>query len=954
MNPTSNQSGPRAHKPGVNAWNPQYLEAEYARYRQDPDSLPADLRAFFQGFDLGIEQPGGTSTVSPFQSSVDELIWAYREQGHLAAQLDPFGRERERPATLSLASYGLSTADLDKRVSASLTGVTGEPTLRAIVDHLEHTYCRSIGIEFMHIQDAEERAWFFEQFEQKRGMVPMTREEKVDVLDHLARAEAFEGFLHKRYASEKRFSLEGGISLIPLLDSALDAAAELGVSEIVLGMAHRGRLAVLNTILGKSYEQIFTEFEDNWEAGFADGGGDVKYHAGYSGERKLSNGKTIHIAMASNPSHLEAVDPIVLGRCRAKQRLRGDAKRRRVIPILMHGDGAIAGQGIVAECVNMSQLEGYTVGGCVHVVVNNLIAFTTVPADSRSSTYCTDIAKSVGSPVFHVNAEDPEACVRVAALAIAYRQKFRKDVFVDMWCYRKYGHNEGDEPSFTQPILAKLIKERKSTLSIYADRLLKDGVITPDDAKSVGDRLDAALDKAQSVAKSKPFVPAIDPGSARWAGISGEFTFTPTPTGVKLETLREVCAAMGRVPEGFNLNPKLAALLKTRAELCENGQVSHADAELLAFGTLLLEGIPVRLSGQDCRRGTFTHRHAVLRDFVTGEAYTSLNRIREMGDPTKPRDQKGADGRQRQSRFCVYDSPLSEAAVMGFDYGYSLADPGMLVLWEAQFGDFANGAQVIIDQFIASADIKWRRWSGLVLLLPHGHEGAGSEHSSARPERFLTLCADYNIQVCSPTTGAQVFHMLRRQVARNFRKPLVVMTPKGLLRVPTSNIEELTTGSFQELLDDTAFTGKDAWDRKGVKRVCYCGGKMYHELAERRRLLGRRDVALLRVEQLYPFHAEMAKKIDALYPKNATRAWVQEEPRNNGAWHFLSDAFRTETGIELSYIGREASASTAAGSKRADKALQEEVITEAVGPKPKEDSSKKAGSPGGARPKATA
>ena len=954
MNPASNQSGPRAQVPGVNAWNPQYLEAEYARFKQDPDSMPADLRAFFQGFDLGVDQPGGASTVSPFQSAVDDLIWAYREQGHLAAQLDPFGRERERPAALKLASYGLSNADLDKRVSASLTGVTGEPTLRTIVDHLEHTYCRSIGIEYMHIQEAEERAWFLERFEQTRGMVPMTKEEKIEVLDHLARAEAFEGFLHKRYASEKRFSLEGGISLVPLLDSALDTAANNGVEEIVLGMAHRGRLAVLNTILGKTYEQIFTEFEDNWEAGFADGGGDVKYHAGYSGERQLSNGKKIHIAMASNPSHLEAVDPVVLGRCRAKQRLRGDRERRRVVPILMHGDGAIAGQGIVAECVNMSRLDGYTVGGCVHVVVNNLIAFTTIPADSRSSTYCTDIAKSVGSPVFHVNAEDPEACVRMAALAIEYRQKFRKDVFIDMWCYRKYGHNEGDEPSFTQPMLAKLIKERKSTLSNYADRLLKEGVITPDDAKSVGERLDAALDKAQSVAKSKPFVPAIDPGSARWAGVSGEFSFAPTPTGVKAEVLREVCAALGRVPDGFNLNPKLASLLKSRSELTEHGQVSHADAELLAIGSLLLEGLPVRLSGQDCRRGTFTHRHAVLRDFASGEAYTSLNNMREMADPTLPRDQKGADGRTRQARFCVYDSPLSEYAVMGFDYGYSLADPGMLVMWEAQFGDFANGAQVVIDQFIASAEIKWRRWSGLVLLLPHGHEGAGSEHSSARPERFLTLCADNNIQVCSPTTAAQTFHMLRRQVARGFRKPLIVMTPKGLLRTPTSNIEELTTGSFQELLDDTAFVGKGAWDRKNVKRVLYCSGKMYHELVERRNVLDRRDVAILRVEQFYPFHAELAKMLDALYPKAASRAWVQEEPRNNGAWHFLSDAFRTETGIDLTYIGREASASTAAGSKRADKALQEEVLTAAIGPKPKESSAKGAAAPVGARPKATA
>ncbi|MFA6046618.1 MAG: 2-oxoglutarate dehydrogenase E1 component [Phycisphaerales bacterium] len=934
-----NDTTPRPVPASVNGWNAEYLDAEYSRFRADPSSVPADMAAFLRGFDLGLDgaaPAGGAASGSSFDEHVVDLINAYREQGHLAAKLDPFDRERPRPATLALAPHGLADADLSRPVNGAQVGLPDGATLRDLVAHLERTYCRSIGIEFMHIRSDAERAWFLANYEKFGGMRTPSKQEQLRVLDQLTRGECYEAFAQKRYGSEKRFSLEGGISLIPMLDQMIERAGGLGVEEIVVGMAHRGRVNVLINIMGKSYEQVFTEFEDNWEAGFADGGGDVKYHRGYSGTRALSTGQTMHLAMASNPSHLEAANGVVLGRCRAKQRVRGDVERRRVVPLLMHGDAAVAGQGVVAECLNMSQLEGYTVGGTVHVVINNLIGFTTLPEDGRSSTYCTDVAKMVDAPIFHVNGEDPEACVAVARLAIEYRQQFKKDVFVDMVCYRKYGHNEGDEPSFTQPILAALIKAKTATLQTYAERLLAEKVITSDDAKAIWDRLDAALDAAQTKAKKAPNVPLIDPGSARWAGMTGEFSFEPINTGVSKETLEEVCAALGHAPEGFAVNPKLVGLLKARAELVQTGHVSHSEGELLAIGTLLLEGLPVRLSGQDARRGTFTQRHAVIRDFTSGAPYVGLNNMREMGDPTKPPPQNQADGRSKQARFCVYDSPLSEYAIMAFEYGYSLADPNMLVMWEAQFGDFANTAQVIPDQFLSSGEIKWSRWSGLVLLLPHGYEGAGPEHSSAKLERFLQLCADDNMQVCYPSTGAQTFHMLRRQVKRGFRKPLIVMTPKSMLRVPTSTIDELMSGSFKDIFDDPAFDTKGGLDRKGVKRVVFCSGKVYHELAERVKVLAKKDIALVRIEQLYPFNTELAKSIIAKYPKGSEMVYAQEEPRNAGAYLYVADQFRTQLGIELKYIGREPSATPAVGSKRADKLHQEAVIAAAIGPKPKE------------------
>lgn len=952
-------SAPRAVPPSLNGWNPEYLDAEHARYLADPASVEPDLRAFFQGLELGLERSasgaspplsGGAPNSAPvsadgahFQYAVDHLVEAYREFGHMASRLDPFERDidAERPSMLRLDTYGLGDADLDKALPHDVAGVAAGTPLRDLIARLDSIYCGSVGIEYWYIQDPEERAWFRDRVESGNPTPALEPGLRVHLLEQLVQAESFERFLARRYPGEKRFSLEGAETLIPMLNHLLESAAMADVFEVVLGMAHRGRLNVLNNVLSKSHEQIFTEFEDSWEEDFVDGGGDVKYHRGYSATRNFAGGRQLHLAMASNPSHLEAVDGVVLGRTRAKQRLRHDTERKKVVPVLIHGDAAIAGQGVVAECLNMSQLEGYTVGGCVHIVVNNLIGFTTIPEDGRSSRYCTDVAKMISAPVLHVNGEDPEAAMICAEIAIEYRQKFKKDLFIDLHCYRRYGHNEQDEASFTQPVLAKLISERESVLHQYSAKLRADNVITDRDIEVIEQRLMGALEKAQELAQQTPHDPTIDPGSYRWAGMRDKFSFDEVETAITPAMLDEICAALGKVPEGFEVNRKLKKLLKERAALPETKKISYADAETLAYGALLLEGHPVRVSGQDSRRGTFSHRHAVLRDATDAKAFTPLNNIREVGElgtdhaPGTATD----DGKPRQAKFCIYDSPLSEASVMAFDYGYSLADPDMLVCWEGQFGDFCNGAQVIIDQFIASASQKWQRWSGLTLLLPHGYEGAGPEHSSARLERFLKLCGDSNMQVIYPTTGAQIFHVLRRQLKRAFRVPLVVMTPKSMLRIPTSTIDELTSGTFQEVLDDGRHD--DGASASGVKRVLLCSGKIYFELAARRDAAGRDDVAIVRIEQLYPFHTEAAAKVLAQYGNATQFAWVQEEPRNMGAFHFFDDIARNKLGIKsLEYIGRQASGSPATGSKSVHKQEQEAIIARAVAAKPAESGAK--------------
>jgi 2-oxoglutarate dehydrogenase E1 component len=960
-------AAPRSVVPAVNQWSAEYLEHQYAEFLRAPDALPAELRAFFQGFQLAqagelrlfgqsgaaahtpaaqapgpdgpalmarvsptLGRPAGRA--SPFEAVVDDLIGAYRDQGHLCAKIDPFGRERDRPDALGLEYHNVTDQELARVVDGTGMGLGDSITVRTLVDHLERMYCGPIGVEFMHVSDLTQRSWLIHRYESAGGRIELIRRERVEVLEQLTKSESFEKFLQKRYPGDKRFSLEGAESLIPLLQRVISAASNLGVEEMVLGMAHRGRLNVLNNVLGKSYEQIFTEFEENWTEGFADGSGDVKYHRGYSGTRRMPDGRMVHLAMASNPSHLEAVNGVVEGRCRAKQRLRGDKERSRVIPVLIHGDAAVAGQGVVQELLNFSQLEGYTTGGTIHIVVNNQIGFTTLPEDARSSRYCTDIGKAIDAPIFHVNGEDPEAVVAVAQMAAEFRQKFKRDVFIDMVCYRKYGHNEQDEASFTQPLMAATIKNKASVLDVYADALQREGVINEADRQAIQSQLDEALEKAQRAAKSKPNDPTIDPGSARWSGMTHSFSFEPADTAVPMDALREVADSIGRVPEGFRLNPKLKKLFADRGALPDADLVSYADAEQLAFGTLLIEGHPIRLSGQDCRRGTFSHRHAVVRDFETAEPYTPLNNIRPIADEGVD---YGDDGVKRQARFCVYDSPLSEYGVMAFDYGYSLADPKMLVCWEAQFGDFVNGAQVVIDQFVASAETKWERWSGLVLLLPHGYEGAGPEHSSARFERFLKLCGNDNMQVVYPTTGAQCFHMFRRQLKRGFRKPLIVMTPKSMLRVPTSPVSELTAGGFREFIDDPMFTGGAA--RKGVKRVIVCCGKIYYELEERRNKLGREDIAIVRMEQAYPFHASMLRDILDSYPADAEFVYVQEEPHNAAAYLFFADRVMSLLGRERPvFFGRPGSGSPATGSKNQHKYEQENIISKAIGPKPEE------------------
>lgn len=951
----------KAVTPSVNGWNADYLEAQYAVFRRDPASLAPDLRQFFQGFDLARGGMNGeAATVPPARAApsgddlakalgVASLIRAYRDRGHTAAMLDPFGHEPKDPSPLlNPAFHGLTEADMDRAFPAgSLSPTGGMMTLREIIALLDETYCRSIGAEFDYVSNVEEREWLTGRMEASRNRPVLDRGERAHLLNQLFLAESFEKFCNKRYTGVKRFSLEGNEALIPLLDRIIEAAGGYGVEEIVFGMAHRGRLNVLANIVGKTYEQIFTEFEDLWTEDQVLGGGDVKYHRGYSNTRALRGGGHIWLTLASNPSHLESQCAVVLGRCRAKQRLGGDVNRSRCIPMLIHGDAAVIGQGVIAEVYNMSQLEGYTVGGTIHIVINNLVGFTTGPEDARSSRYCTDTAKMIEAPVFHVNGEDPEAVLHVAQLALDYRMTFRKDVVIDLLGYRFWGHNETDEAAFTQPLLYKDIKSRASTqtssvLTSYAGRLLAEGVITQKDKDEIAHTLAEGLDRSQTSAKAKPVDPVADPGRRRWEGFHSEFTFAPIDTAVPREVLAEIAAAAGRVPEGFTPHKKVKQLLDERAAVVRDDQpFDWGTGETLAVGSLLLESTVVRLSGQDSRRGTFSHRHAVIRDQETGEPYVPLNHIREMAAPGTGKDlgticEDGPfKGLPRQARYCVFDSPLSEYSVMGFEYGFSLASPNMLVMWEAQFGDFCNTAQVIVDQFLASAEVKWQRWSGLTLLLPHGYEGQGPEHSSARLERFLQLCAggNPNMIVANPTTPAQYFHLLRRQVKAPYRKPLIVMTPKKLLRYPPamSRVSELTGGRFLEIIDDPMFVKGEA-GRAAVHRVILCSGKVYYDLIERREELKKHDTAIIRVEQLFPLHLDELKRIVELYPKRAEHlVWVQEEPQNMGAWQHMFITLNQNLGWDLPYIGRPASPTPATGSPSLHFRQLDELLTDAIG-----------------------
>ncbi len=895
------------------AANLEAIDAAYQRWRQEPESVDPSWRYFFEGFELGASRPAAAPAPAAdgsAQTGVVRLIYAYRDLGHFIAHLDPLSDARTSHPQLELGEFGLSDADLDRPIDPRPFKGLAHATLAELLKALRDTYCRTIGVEYRHIQDTGIRHWLEERMEPVRNRPHFDRARKIRILKCLHYAELFERFLHTRYSGQKRFSLEGAETLIPVLEAIVENAPDLGVREIVLGMAHRGRLNVLANILRKPYEEIFAQFEDKYLPESMDGDGDVKYHLGFSSDRVNANGAKLHISMSPNPSHLEAVDPVVEGRTRAKQVKFGDVDREWGIPLLVHGDAAFAGQGLVAETLNLSQLAGYTTGGTIHVIVNNQIGFTTVPADARSTVYCTDVAKMIQAPIFHVNGEDPEAACYVAELALAFRQKFKRDVVIDMFCYRRHGHNEGDEPSYTQPIMYSKIRARPSLSSIYTEHLIMTGDLTVAETEAITQQFEEKLQEALTDVKEGPAqYPIMHGFEGQWRGLSSRYTHTPVKTGVSEEVLHKVADGLVRVPEGFQAQPKIAALFQSwRQDLLERRPLGWPFAEALSFGSLLLEGTPVRLSGQDSRRGTFSQRHSTLYDVRTGERYLPLNALAP-----------------KQAVFEVYDSLLSEAAVLGFEFGYALDAPNTLVLWEAQFGDFANGAQVIIDQFLASSESKWQRDCGLVMLLPHGYEGQGPEHSSARLERYLQLCADDNLQVVYPSTPGQYFHVLRRQMKRSFRKPLVLMTPKSLLRdkMCVSPAAELVSGVFQEVLDDSLEAGQ-------VRRVVLCSGKVYYDLVRERVAHEVGDVALVRLEQFYPWPEEQLAKALGRYRKAREWVWAQEESQNNGGWFFVEPRLRAMGYDKLAYVGRDASASPATGSHAVHAREQAEVVAAAV------------------------
>ncbi|MDR3635406.1 MAG: 2-oxoglutarate dehydrogenase E1 component [Isosphaeraceae bacterium] len=900
----------------ANRWNLEVIEENYQRWRNDPASVDDTWRIFFEGYELGQSDSAPACRdvdydAARMQASVTRLIDAYREIGHYLADLDPLklSPRRESHEMLDLATFGLSEADLDREFFNPLS----EPpycTLRQLIAILRETYCRKIGVEYMHIRNEQVRKWLQDRMEPNRNRPKFDLRQKRRIILKLNAAELFETFLHTHYVGQKRFSLEGGEMLIPLLDTVIERSSRYGVKEIVLGMPHRGRLNVLANILNKPYGLIFSEFEGNI-AESVGGDGDVKYHLGFSADHVTTDKHSIHLSLTPNPSHLEAVNPVVEGRVRAKQRRFKDRDRKLGVPILIHGDAAFAGQGLVAETLNLSQLPGYKTGGTIHIVVNNQIGFTTAPTEGRSSRYCTDVAKMIEVPIFHVNGEDPEAVVYVGELALDFREAFGQDVVIDVVCYRRHGHNEGDEPAFTQPLMYNKIKDRMSIRELYTENLVMTGQLSSEEAETIAETFRDKMEEVYKEVHENHEAPKPTPGFAgNWKGLSAQFSHAPVPTAVPLETLKMIGHKAATLPSTFRLNPKMERILGARLKATTEGPLDWSSAEALAFGSLLVDGIPVRLSGQDSRRGTFSQRHAVLVDYATGERYIPLNNVVP-----------------NQAELCVYDSLLSESAVLGFDYGYSLDEPHMLIMWEAQFGDFANGAQVIIDQFIASAESKWGRSSGLVMLLPHGYEGQGPEHSSARLERFLQLCAEDNIQVSVPTTPAQYFHLLRRQVKRSFRKPLIVMTPKSLLRHKhaVSPLEALSNATFREVLDDTIEPDR-------VRRVLLCSGKVYYDLVLKRDAAEKtRDVAIVRLEQIYPWPADALKAAFSRYRGAREWVWVQEESQNMGAWTFVAPRLQELMGSPFQYVGRDASASPATGSHAVHEREQAELVEAAIG-----------------------
>ncbi len=918
-----------------------FVEELYADYLRNPQNVPGDWRAYFESLGAnGDGQPQPLSEVvfgrrslfhstgangsqpaaaladkALLQERVDRLIHAFRVRGHIIARVDPLGQMRPVPPELTLEYYGLSEADLDRPVATS-TGQGAEVrTLKRIVQQMRNTYCRFIGVQFMHIDELSVRKWLMQRMESTENRLALTRDEQLRILTRLTDASVFEEFLQKKYIGAKSFSLEGAETLIPLLDLLIEKAGDDGVKEIVMAMAHRGRLNVLANILGKQPRAIFREFEDI-DPDLPAGHGDVKYHLGYSHDWVTAAGRTVHLSLCFNPSHLEFVNAVALGRMRAKQDRFGDIERRRGMVLLIHGDAAMAGEGILQETLNMSELAAYTVGGTIHVVVNNQLGFTTPPSEGRSTPYATDVARMLQIPIFHVNGEDPEAVAQVVRLAVDFRREFQRDVVIDMYCYRRRGHNEGDEPALTQPVMYRAIERCESVRENYLDRLLLLGEITLDESDQIAEARRTLLERELALARSHEYAPEPEVPSGLWAGYIGQRqddVEEPT-TGVDTVRLAGLLEAQTKLPADFHPHPKIERWLQQHREMAEGKRnLDWSAGEALAFATLAVEGYRVRLTGQDSARGTFSQRHAVLHDFFDDHTYTPLQHLAP-----------------EQGVVEICDSPLSEAGVLGFDYGYSLDWPDGLVMWEAQYGDFCNAAQVIIDQFIVSAEDKWRRLSGIVLLLPHGLEGQGPEHSSARLERFLSLAAEHNIQIAYPTTPAQYFHMLRRQVLRRWRKPLIVMTPKSLLRHPAavSTLKDFESGTFLPVIADTRGGAAEK-----VSRILLCSGKVYYDLMRRIDELHREDIAVVRVEQLYPFPGEELRAALAASPDGLPAVWVQEEPENMGAWRFL----RVRLGETLfgrfpfSGVYRPASASPATGSASSHKHELEKLLNEAVG-----------------------
>jgi 2-oxoglutarate dehydrogenase E1 component len=899
----------------IGSMSPAAMEGLYRQFLDNPSSVDSSWQQFFSGFEfarLQYGETGGVNGAVPEQVDkefkvINLINNGYRAQGHLFTKTNPVRERRKYTPDLSIENFGLESSDLDTVFQAGQLIGIGPAKLKAIIHHLDETYCQSVGAEFKYIRNEDVKKWLEQKMESSKNRFPFSIREKKRMLKKLNEAVAFENFIHTKFTGQKRFSLEGAETLIPALDAVIDSGAELGIKEFVIGMAHRGRLNVLANILGKSYEDIFSEFEGKeFDENAFDG--DVKYHLGFSSDVITQNNKKVHLGLTPNPSHLEAVDPIVQGIVRAKIENTPGGNFDQIAPILIHGDAAIAAQGIVYEVIQMSLLKGYATGGTIHLVINNQVGFTTNYIDARSSTYCTDVGKVTLSPVFHVNGDDVEALVYTIRLAMEYRQRFHRDVFIDMLCYRKYGHNEGDEPRFTQPLLYKAIANHPNPREVYNQKLLSQGIVEANLAKSMEKQFKELLQRSLDLSKLQKKTKLDDFKEGNWKGLRfstpADFDVSPD-TSINKKDFVSLAQKISTLPTDVVFFNKLVRLFDDRKKMLEDeGRLDWAMGELMAYATLLEEGHPVRISGQDVERGTFSHRHAVIRLEDREEVYVPLSNLSDQ-----------------QAKFTIYNSLLSEYGVLGFDYGYSFTAPNSLVVWEAQFGDFGNGAQIIIDQYLSSSEDKWKRMNGIVMLLPHGYEGQGAEHSSARIERFLSLCAEYNMQVTNCTTPANFFHALRRQLKREFRKPLIVFTPKSLLRHPrcVSSIQDFTKNGFVEVIDDVS-----AHPEK-VSRIAFCSGKVYYDLIDRKEKENNTDLAIVRLEQLYPFPK---KQVDAILKKyaNATSyLWVQEEPENSGAWSYILRVMRQHN---LRYIGREESASPATGSHKQHDKEQKAILDE--------------------------